>query len=393
MFYFLIFLVFSCSKDIDTNSLPETAGEVASIVKEFDEPESVADSTSEDEISNENRTKVTIVDKQFYINGELTYKGRYWQGRKIEGLLMNSRMVQGIFDDTNRATRQQFVYPDTNVWDPERNTNEFISQMSEWKKRGLLAFTLNLQGGSPTGYGNNKPWINSAFNSDGHLIPSYRKRLERILNEADRLQMVVILGYFYFGQDQVLKDETAILNAVDNITYWILEKGYQNILVEVNNECNLNAYDHDILGENRIHELVQRVKNTERNGQRLLVSTSYSGGTVPSSQVINDSDYILIHGNGVKDPNRLRDIIRRTRNVEGGNNKPIVINEDDHFDFDKTDYNFLAAIDEYASWGYFDFRKPGEGYKDGVQSVPVDWGINSERKRNFFDKLKEITGQ
>jgi hypothetical protein len=172
-----------------------------------------------------------------------------------------------------------------------------------------------------------------------------------------------------------------------------LEKGYQNILVEVNNECNLNAYDHDILGENRIHELVQRVKNTERNGQRLLVSTSYSGGTVPSSQVINDSDYILIHGNGVKDPNRLRDIIRRTRNVEGGNNKPIVINEDDHFDFDKTDYNFLAAIDEYASWGYFDFRKPGEGYKDGFQSVPVDWGINSERKRNFFDKLKEITGQ
>jgi len=44
-------------------------------------------------------TVVTIQQDQFYINGELTYKGRYWNGHKIEGLLFNSRMVQGVFDD------------------------------------------------------------------------------------------------------------------------------------------------------------------------------------------------------------------------------------------------------------------------------------------------------
>ncbi len=59
--------------------------------------------------------------------------------------------------------------------------------------------------------------------------------------------MIVILGYFYFGQDEVLEDEEAILNAVDNITEWIVENKYENILIEVNNECNVNAYDHDIL--------------------------------------------------------------------------------------------------------------------------------------------------
>ena len=42
--------------------------------------------------------------------------------------------------------------------------------------------------------------------------------------------MVVILGYFYFGQDQHLKDEQAIIQAVDNITNWILNKGYRNIV-------------------------------------------------------------------------------------------------------------------------------------------------------------------
>jgi len=34
----------------------------------------------------------------------------------------------------------------------------------------------------------------------------------------------------------------------------------------------------------------------------------------------------------------------------------------------------------------------GEAFEDGYQSVPVDWGINSERKKQFFSLLKEITG-
>ena len=40
-----------------------------------------------------------------FINGEPTYRGHVWNGHKIEGLLMNSRMVQGIFDDLNPETR------------------------------------------------------------------------------------------------------------------------------------------------------------------------------------------------------------------------------------------------------------------------------------------------
>jgi hypothetical protein len=35
----------------------------------------------------------------------------------------------------------------------------------------------------------------------------------------------------------------------------------------------------------------------------------------------------------------------------------------------------------------------GEEFEDGFQSVPVDWGITSERKKAFFGKLKEITGK
>ena len=31
-------------------------------------------------------------------------------------------------------------------------------------------------------------------------------------------------------------------------------------------------------------------------------------------------------------------------------------------------------------------------YSDGYQCPPVNWGINTDRKREFFNTLKEITG-
>lgn len=111
-------------------------------------------------------TSVRIQGEQFYINDQITYKNRYWKGNKIEGLLFNSRMVQGIFDDLNHVTRDNFKYTDSNEWDAERNTTEFVNAMEDWKAHGLLSFTLNLQGGSPLGYGNHG-WINSTFDSFG----------------------------------------------------------------------------------------------------------------------------------------------------------------------------------------------------------------------------------
>lgn len=403
---FLLMFMPSCSKDSEllfsNEALAEDITEPSSeeLIEQLQDSVSstlpvVSDTIVSDTVEDPGNkivstTKLSISQNQFYVNDQLTYKGRYWQGRKIEGLLMNSRMVQGIFDDSNPNTRQRFAYQDTGTWDPDRNTNEFIAAMPEWKSKGLLAFTLNLQGGSPTGYGNSQPWINSAFSAQGNLKPDYVKRLTRILDRANELNMVVILGYFYFGQDQVLENESAVLSAVDNITNWLLEKGYENLLIEVNNECDHNAYDHNILRPNRVHELIQRVKETERNGKRLLVSTSYKGGNIPSTKVIAESDYVILHGNGVHTPNGLRNLVRRTREVS--QNKPIIINEDDHFDFDKADYNFLAAVDEYASWGYFDFREQGEAFEQGFQTVPIDWGINSARKISFFNKVKEITG-
>jgi hypothetical protein len=338
------------------------------------------------------KTIVEIKGNMFYLNGKLTYENRFWQGNKIEGLLMNSRMVQGIYDDLNAETVQTWAYPDTKKWDPDRNTDEFVKNMKAWRSYGLLAFTINMQGGSPQGYSNAQPWINSAFKEDGSLRADYMKRLSKILDSADDLGMVVILGLFYFGQDERLKDEASVKNAVTNIIGWLLESGHRNILIEVNNECNITAYDHEILKPERVHELIKLVKSQVKDGFRYLVGTSYGGGAIPGSNVVQVSDYILLHGNGVSEPLKITELVTKTKQVSGYSNQPIVFNEDDHFDFERENNNFKAAVRSYASWGYFDYRMKDEKFEDGYQSVPVDWGINSSRKKGFFNLCKEITG-
>ena len=339
----------------------------------------------------ERRTTVSIVADEFHINGQPTYTGRKWNGHRIQGLLFNSRMVQGTFDDLNTNTVSKWAYPDTKKWDAERNTREFIAAMPEWRKHGLLAFTIDLQGGSPQGYSQSQPWHNSAIAEDGSLRVDYMKRLERIIDRADELGIAVILGYFYFGQDERLRDEAAVMRATDNATKWIFDRGYRNVLIEINNECNVR-YDHNILKPDRVHELIERVKKTTRDGRRLLVSTSYGGGTIPKENVVRASDFLLLHGNGVSDPAKIAEMVRKTRAVAGYRTMPILFNEDDHFNFDKPQNNFTAAVSEYASWGYFDFRMKDEGFDEGYQSVPVNWGISSERKRGFFKLLSEISG-
>jgi len=395
------------------------------------------------------RTEVTIRGDAFLINGRPTYAGRVFEGKRIEGLLMNVRVVQGIFDDLNAETAPRWVYPDTKRWDADRNTTEFIAAMAEWKRHGVLGFTINLQGGSPgfpggrgrgvgqaaagtapveagaRGVPGNQPPAergagnpaqpgegraggrgpagpqpeNSAIDPDGNLRPAYMARLQRILDKADELGMVAIVGYFYFGQDQRVKDEAAVQRAVLNATNWLLDRGYRNVLVEVNNECNI-SYDHEILKPPRVPELIALVQKQTRDGRRLLVSTSFGGTTsggqrddpdTPiTSAVVKQSDFVLIHGNGPNDPALIQRCIAGTRGLPGYRPMPVLVNEDPNFSFTEPNNHLLASVNEYVSWGYYEQGQ--NNYQDGFQSPPVNWAINTDNKKQFFELVKKVTG-
>jgi len=373
------------------------------------------------------RTHVTIRDGRWLVNGRPTHEGCKYRGLEIEGLLLNSRMVQATFDDENPVTRPLWAYPDTGEWDPDRNTDECVQAMPEWCAHGLTGFSVNLQGGSPLGYYRegafrarlaelgidapdaevwkgvpgpaSQPWHNSAFDRDGSLKGAYLGRLGRVLDRADELGMIVILGLFYQGQDERLEDEAAVKRGVDNACRWVVESGYANVVIEINNECSVPNYEHDILKPPRVAELIERARSFEGPaGGRLLAGTSYGGGGVPGDDVVRASDFVLMHGNGVTEPERLAGMVDEVRSRPAYRTMPVVFNEDDHYCFESPVNNFSAALSRYAGWGFFD---PGEGaggsaafgnYADGYQNPPVNWAINTVRKRGFFELVSEMTG-
>ena len=330
------------------------------------------------------QTELAIDGERFLINNKPTYAGRNWRGHKIEGLLLNTRMVQGIFDDRNPDTTVHWQYPDTKSWDPARNTREFVAAMPEWRKHGVLGITLNMQGGNPRGYSPQQPWNTGAFTPRGDIIPEFLNRLRAILDRADELGMAPILGVFYFGQDQVLEDDKAVRRALKNTVEFVLSREYRNVLLEVANESNNRKYDHDILRPDLMPLLIQEAQAITYHRRRLPVGVSFNGNTLPSPEITRLSDFVLLHGNGVKDPARIGQMVRAVRKQEGYKPKPILFNEDDHFDFDKPANNYVAAVAEYASWGLLDI--------EGYQSVPVNWGIDTDRKRAYFQLTREITG-
>lgn len=338
------------------------------------------------------QTVVSIRGDDFLINGRLTYEGRSWHGHRIEGLLMNNRVVQGTFDDLNPDTVSRWVYPDTGKWDPARNNREFLAAMPAWKTHGILGFTINFQGGSPEGYSKTQPWENNPFKADGSLRPAFTDRMKNILDEADRLGMVPIVGYFYFGQSGRLQTDEKVIRATDTLTHWLLAGGWRNLLVEINNESN-PKYNPPILRPERVHELIARVRDTRAaDGRRLLVGTSFPVQVMPTVEAMRASDFMLLHGNAFPSSDKLVAKIRATRALDPDRVIPIVVNEDDHNDFDSPTGAMTAAMAEHVSWGWFDWRRKGESFDEGYQSVPVNWALSSARKRAFHAKVAEITG-
>ncbi|HTR83906.1 MAG TPA: hypothetical protein VMI56_05480 [Reyranella sp.] len=343
-------------------------------------------------------SRVTIEGGAFRIDGTPTYAGRSWKGHRIEGMLMNSRMANAIADDENPETRGAWSYAD-GPWDAERSTREFIAALPAYRAHGLLAVCLNLSGGSPQGYSWNQPWKICGFNADGTINPAWAARLESVIAATDRLGMAVILGLFYGKQSGTFKDEAAVKAAVTNTVDWLLQKNATNVLIEIGNEVDLeNVWAHDIIDARRCHELVELAQ--KRGDRKLLVSTSLIGMHTPPAPIVAACDFLLPHGNRVHGPDGhfqpaphgIRLQVANWRASPAYRGQPIVYNEDDHFEFDKPDNHFVAAVESGASWGYFDYRMSRERFEDGFQSLPVDWTISSKRKRAFFGLLKEITG-
>ncbi|MGK7397242.1 MAG: cellulase family glycosylhydrolase, partial [Candidatus Cyclobacteriaceae bacterium M3_2C_046] len=241
------------------------------------------------------------------------------QNSPAEGLLMNVRVVNAVFEDQGNKLNK---YLDS--FDPAENTSSFIGKLPDYLSYGVNAFTISLQGGFP-GY---EGAINSAFNSNGTLRDSYMSRVERIIKKCDQRNAVVILSCLYqrqHGHSRSLNHQEAIINAIQNVSAWIKEHEYGNVLLEIANEYPHSGYqnwpDGNWLTSSAGQlELIEAAKAINEN---LLVSTSGLGdGEMPDS-LAREVDFILIHFNNTP----VEDIADKINQLKKYN-KPIVCNED-----------------------------------------------------------------
>ncbi len=84
------------------------------------------------------------------------------------------------------------------------------------------------------------------------------------------------------------------------------------------------------------------------------MGTSFTPGSAPTEAVSRGVDVVMLHGNGCRFPGQLTGVIHRARAVPSYTPKPLLINEDDKFAFDRPDSNLLQATRLRVSWGYPD---------------------------------------
>lgn len=359
-------------------------------------------------------TKVSIEGTKFLVDGRPTYAGRTYDGHSIEGLLFNVRAVQATFDDANPETRRHWAYPDTGTWDPERNVEEFCQALPAWRDHGVLGFTLNFQGGgayfAPEIY---QAFDNNAFTPEGHLKGAYAARMARVLNRADELGMVPIVGLFYGVQLAKLQGEEAVWQAADEALSFLASTGHRNLLIELANEVEIvvRFAGYEMFDPEHVHEMINQLRS--RYPQFLYSASQVGinaekGKGIPPASLVTAADYVLIHGNGTRAAELAAgiDVVKALPAYQAAP-KPLMINEDS-----PGIPNLEVAWRRGVSWGYFDqgyggeaawagdayvdYRaKPREDTYDalsGFQTPPVNWGINTEHKRAFFERVAEITG-
>ena len=318
------------------------------------------------------KTLLGIENDRFTINGKLTYSDIPRTHPQAHGLLMNARFIQGIFDDRADPDRfSRFGY----TWDADENTDRLIAALPQWKRYGLLAFTVGLQGGMPVLTIENRTIDNNPFSETGTRIDKpYLRRLDKLIVAADGLGMIVIVSILYQGQSHRMADGRCIRNAVTTCSRFLKEAGYTNVLIEVANEHNVgNFRNHPLVYyPDGISSLIDLARH-ESGG---LPVGSSGGGLYHSPEVCRASDVILTHGNGGTEQTYYN-LIRKVQALNL--NRPIVCNEDS-----PRFTQLKVAIKTGTSWGYYNTHTK--------QEPPADWSVTRGEDQFFAWRMADVIG-
>jgi hypothetical protein len=311
-------------------------------------------------------------------------------GNAAEGLLINIRAANAIFDDMNATTYPKWRYPGGGTYSPSQQTTEFCNALPTYKAAGVDAVTISLMGAQadPAATGPPWPWDSSAFNLDG-TIPTtgaragFWTRLDQALAALDANGMVAMIQLLYASEINRITDATAVNTAADAFVDWMLARSYRNVLFSIGNEIDNSHYTFAVNTDTGRINLMNRMRNRLSAGGWInpLVGVTYGSTGTPSNAVVAAADWTGFSNNS----NLASDVTSRLTTIRGLASYatkpiPIMVVEDNSFELygsagiDR--YN--AAVNNHAGTGLYIQGNSGSfaggDYKTGFQSVPTPWG-------------------
>src|SRR5690606_21303866 len=105
--------------------------------------------------------------------------------------------------------------------------------------------------------GKTKGSLVSAFLPTGDLDPAWMARLERLLTETNKRGMIVCLTYFTPGQDEALESDEAIVKAARNMTSWLIQKDFRNVIINIADSWDAQGqWDHGDFIQRNVGNLI-----------------------------------------------------------------------------------------------------------------------------------------
>jgi len=107
---------------------------------------------------------------------------------------------------------------------------------------------------------------------------------------------VLVLMYFYEGQNGVLRDEEAIRRAVVNATDWLVKHKCRNVIIEIANEYDLPEWSYRPWIQGHMADLIELARSRLRPDVRLPISASTMGMAIYPA-IRDHADLTIVHGN------------------------------------------------------------------------------------------------
>jgi hypothetical protein len=289
-----------------------------------------------------------------------TYSGSAYRA-EAAGRLMNLRIAQALFED-EWLTEERF--------DALRHTGEVIRALDTYRAHGILAISVSLQGGNMAyertpnirrerayKLGPGKGSHVSAFHPDGSLKKGWMDRALRLARELDGRGMILNLMFLYSHQDELFESTAAIERAVANATDWLIDTKLRNVIIEIANEYNGNAWDHDRYVFRNMAKLIGIARSRfEVRGAGYRLPITASSLHIEALENTNDADLTAIHGNRLSPAEKSKGVAALINDPEVPG--PVYMNEDDNGreTVAANLRNELASCDAVwkagGSWGY-----------------------------------------